>query len=239
MNGTIALVGSGEYLPVMESIDRHLLASSPAHGRAPRVVCLSTAAGREGQAAIDRWNRMGLEHFQRLGAQVSMPEIVDRASADDPRWETAFEGVDLIYFSGGDPLYLLETLRGTRTWLASQTAWKRGAVYAGCSAGAMILAQQVPDFRFAGLRSRDAFQVLPAAYVLPHFDRMRGVWSAITFGLRRALGPDRYILGIDENTAVVGVAGGPWKVMGQGRAHLVWSDRQGEYQAGQEFELPA
>ena len=40
MNGLIALVGSGEYLPVMNDIDRTLLASVSANGRIPRVVCL-------------------------------------------------------------------------------------------------------------------------------------------------------------------------------------------------------
>ncbi len=32
------MVGSGEYLPVMDDVDRHLLALVNANGRAPRVV---------------------------------------------------------------------------------------------------------------------------------------------------------------------------------------------------------
>ena len=45
----LALVGSGEYLPRMEPVDRRLLASLP---DAPRVVCLPTAAGTEGSKRI-------------------------------------------------------------------------------------------------------------------------------------------------------------------------------------------
>ena len=52
MNGTLALVGSGEYLPPMESVDRCLLSrlTGPA-----RVACLPTAAGREGAERIEYW----------------------------------------------------------------------------------------------------------------------------------------------------------------------------------------
>ena len=173
MNGLIALVGAGEYLPVMNEIDRHLLASVDTNGRAPRVVCLPTAAGQEGEASVDRWQRMGLEHFQALDAEVTPAHIIDRESADDPQWEAALENADLIYFSGGNPMYLYETMQGSRAWTAAQKAWERGAVYAGCSAGAMILAQRVPNFRAVGLTSMDAFKVVPAAFVIPHFGRGR------------------------------------------------------------------
>ena len=239
MNGLIALVGSGEYLPVMNDIDRTLLASVSANGRIPRVVCLPTAAGKEGQASIARWSSMGLEHFSELGAQVSAPAVIDRASADDPQWQPLLAQADLVYFSGGDPMYLFETMQGSRAWEAAREAWARGAVYAGCSAGAMILAQKVPDFRTAGLRSREAFQVLPATFVLPHFDRMRGLWSAFFRGLRRQLKDGQFILGVDENTAMVGKLGAAWRVMGQGQAHLIWAHRRQDYAAGQEFSLPA
>jgi cyanophycinase len=239
MNGLIALVGSGEYLPVMDVVDRHLLDAGPANGRSPNVVCMPTAAGLEGQASIARWSHMGLEHFQKLGANASAPAIIDRESADDPQWEPLIEKADLIYFSGGNPMYLYETLLGSQAWNAAQKSWKRGAVFAGCSAGAMILAQKVPNFRFAGLKAVDGFQVLPATYVLPHFDRMRGLWSAFFYGLRRQLGKDEYVLGIDENTALVGKLNGVWQVIGRGSAHLIWADHQQDYAAGQEVSLPA
>lgn len=239
MNGLIALVGSGEYLPVMNDIDRFLLASVSANGRAPRVVCLPTAAGKEGHASIARWSDMGLEHFSELGAQVSAPAIIDRASADDPQWQSLLAQADLVYFSGGNPLYLFETMQGSRAWQSAREAWARGAVYAGCSAGAMILAQRVPDFRTAGLKSREAFQVLPATFILPHFDRMRGLWSAFFHGLRRQLKDDRFMLGVDEKTALVGSLGGTWQTMGQGQVHLIWARHQQDYAAGQEFSLPA
>lgn len=237
MNGLITLVGSGEYLSVMNEIDSHLLASVNTNGRTPRVVCMPTAAGQEGDASVNRWLGMGVEHFQTLGAEVTPARIIDRKSADDPVWEEALENADLIYFSGGNPMYLYETMLGSRAWNAAQKAWERGAVYAGCSAGAMILAQRVPNFRAAGLTSMEAFQVIPATFVIPHFDRMRGLWSAYLFGVRRQLKDNQFILGVDENTALVGTLNGTWQVMGQGQAHIITRNDQQDFTAGKTVEL--
>ncbi|MBN1451357.1 MAG: Type 1 glutamine amidotransferase-like domain-containing protein [Anaerolineales bacterium] len=234
MNGLIALVGAGEYLPIMNDVDRHLLASVKTNGHAPRVVCLPTAAGQEGDESVDRWLSMGLQHFSALGAEVTPARIIDRESADDPGWESALENADLVYFSGGNPMYLYETMKGSRAWNTAQKAWENGAVYAGCSAGAMILAQRVPNFRAVGLTSLQAFQIIPATFFIPHFDRMRGLWSAYLFGVRRQLKKAQFILGVDENTALVGMLDGTWQVMGQGQAHIITRDSQQDFSAGEE-----
>ena len=59
--GPIALVGSGEFLPQMEEVDRYLLA-----GRPPRAAFLPTAAGQEGPASVSRWLALGREHYERF-----------------------------------------------------------------------------------------------------------------------------------------------------------------------------
>jgi cyanophycinase len=168
---------------------------------------------------------------------VTAARIIDRESADDSQWEPVLENADLIYFSGGNPMYLYETMQGSCAWIAAQKAWMRGAVYAGCSAGAMILAQKVPNFRAAGLTSLDAFRILPATFVIPHFDRMRGLWSAYLFGVRRQLKNNQFILGVDEDTALVGKLDGTWQVMGQGQAHIITRDGQQDFAAGEEVNL--
>src|SRR6202011_4068274 len=68
MHGPIALVGSGEYLPQMDSIDR-LLLEHVGEGSA-RVVVLATAAGLEAPASPQRWSRMRVQHFALLGARA-------------------------------------------------------------------------------------------------------------------------------------------------------------------------
>ena len=232
MNGLIALLGAGEYLQVVDPIDRYLLQSLNLNGRKAHVVCLPTAAGREGDGSITRWSRMGIDHFERLGAEPLALRIIDRESADDPQYEPVLESADIIYFSGGDPGYLYQTLQGSRAWAAAQKAWDRGAIYAGCSAGAMILAQRLPNIRMAGMNHTGAFGILPAAFVLPHYDAMPAVFKPMVLAVRRSLKEDQFVLGIDENTALVGRLGGEWQVMGEGKVHVIRRKTQSTYVSG-------
>lgn len=233
MNGLIAMVGAGEYLSVMNDVDRHLLASVKVNGRAPRVVCLPTAAGQEGSESVGRWSRMGVEHFKALGADVAAIPIIDKDSANDPQYEKLLESADLIYFSGGSPNYLFQTMNGSRAWAAAQKAWERGAVYAGCSAGAMILAKQIPNFRLPGSKPAEGFGVVPAAFVFPHFDAIPGPFKVMVNFLRGGLKEKELALGVDENTALVGKTGGEWKVMGKGKVHLLTHKSALTFSAGE------
>ena len=116
MNGLISLAGSGEYLPAMDEIDSYLLANCGANGRKPRVVCMATAAGQEGDESINRWSKMGIEHFTRLNTDVQALRVIDTETANDPVHAKAVEEADLIYFSGGSPRYLFDTLNGSLVW---------------------------------------------------------------------------------------------------------------------------
>lgn len=235
MNGLINLVGSGEYLPVMQDVDRYLLDSLALNGRKPRVACLPTAAGREGESSVNRWLTMGARHFEGLGAEVSPVRIINRETANDPQWEPLLESADLIYFSGGDPGYLYETLKDTCAWNAAQRAWQRGAIYAGCSAGAMILGQRIPGFRIIGMQ--EGFGIVPATYIVPHFDAIPAVWKPIVYGLQRQLKKGERMIGIDEDTALIGKLGGEWLVKGKGQVHIFTGDGKTNYADGEALSL--
>jgi cyanophycinase len=238
MNGLVALVGSGEYLPVMDDVDRFLLANCGAFGRTPRVVCLPTAAGQEGEQSWGHWMRMGQEHFRRLGADVSTLPVIDRASADDPQYASILEAADLIYCSGGNPLYLFETLSDSRAWEATQKALERGAVYAGCSAGAMILAKEIPNFRAVALMNVPAFGFLSARMIFPHFDRWKVMRGAMLNLLRRHLVVGEYALGVDEETALVGRLNSPeWCVMGRQTVSIITKGGIRVYKSGENVLL--
>jgi len=238
MNALIALLGSGEYLPVMNDTDRYLLANCDADGRTPRVVCLPTAAGQEGEESVGRWMRMGEEHFRALGADVVSLHLTNRAEADDPALATQIEQADLIYFSGGKPHYLYETMHGSQAWEAIQKATGRGAVLAGCSAGAMFIGEFLPDFRSFGLRQNRVFGLLPRSHIFPHFDRMLA-WRSVTIPMLQPLIPaDEYVLGLDEDTALVGKLGSEWTVMGRQSVYLITKNEVKTYSVGQTVILP-
>jgi cyanophycinase len=211
----------------MNDVDRYLLDSLKITGRQPRVVCLPTAAGKEGEQSVNRWSNMGIQHFNKLGADVQALPIIDRASADDVQYESILENADLIYFSGGDPGYLYETLKDTCAWYAANRAWTRGAIYAGCSAGAMILANRMPSFRLAGTQA--GFGIVPAEFIVPHFDAIPAIWKPVVFALQKQLRNGQCMIGVDEDTALVGSLGGEWKTMGTSQVHVYSKDQKRSY----------
>lgn len=238
MNGLIALVGSGEYLPVMDDVDRFLLSHCGADGHLPRVVCLPTAAGQEGEQSWGRWMRMGEQHFRNLGAQVDALPVIDRATAENAQYASVLEVADLVYFSGGSPQYLFESLNGTLVWQAALKAWERGAVYAGCSAGAMILGREIPNFRPVARKNVSAFGLLPARMVFPHFDRWKLMRGAMLTPLRHNLKDGEYALGVDEDTALIGRLDDPrWTVMGRQTVSLIRKSTVQVFNSGEHMIL--
>jgi len=235
MNGLIALVGSGEYLPVMEETDRYLLGSLNVNGRTPCVVCLPTAAGQEGNESVNRWSRMGVTHFEKLGADVTALRIINKETANDPKHQSVLENADFIYFSGGNPQYLHDTLKDSLAWTAMQKAWNCGAVYAGCSAGAMILAKRIPSFRL--FNTVEGFGLVPAQYVFPHFDAVPAMFKPLISALTSKLKKGERMIGVDEDTALVGKPGGEWKVMGKSRVHIFTAKGKETFTSGQILSL--
>lgn len=233
---SITLLGSGEYLPIMNEIDARLLARAGHH--TPRVVCFPTAAGQEGEESVSRWMRMGVEHFTRLGAEVRALPIIDRASASDPQWLEPIATADLVYFSGGDPLYLHRTLVDTPAWDAVQRALSRGAQYAGCSAGAMVTGQQVPNVRALRRELHPAFGLVSAQVIMPHFDKFKVFRPMLVPQVQKELG-DGFALGIDEDTALLGAAEVEGEVMGAGTVSVITARAVTVYRAGARVPFPS
>ena len=203
----------------------------------PRVAILPTASYPDGEAVFDRWAAMGVAHFGGLGAEVEPVLVRARASADDTGFAQAVGEADLIYLSGGKPGYLLEALEGSAVGRAIAAAHERGAVLAGCSAGAMVLAGHTFDFRVRvlpwPLKWRSGLAFAPGVSVLPHYDAWPEPMSALV-ALQAPRGS--VVLGIDEDTAVIG-RDGAWQVHGAARV-TVWRGRRRErHRAGEVFTV--
>jgi cyanophycinase len=221
--GPVALVGAGEFLPGMVEIDRELLASI---GRArPRVVVLPTASAPDGDEVFRRWADMGVAHFEALGAEVEPVLARDREGGDDEAAIQAIGEADLVYLSGGKPQFLLDVLTDSRLGWALADAHDRGAIIAGCSAGAMVLGGRLPRARRRflpfPLRWSDGLGLAPGVAVLPHYDAWPEPMTAL-LALQAPSGVD--VVGIDEHTALVG-RDGAWQVHGPGRV-TVWQGRR-------------
>ncbi len=209
----LALVGSGEYLPAMELVDRELIRRL---AEPPRVVCLPTAAGQEGPERIGYWSRLGVEHFTRLGAQVQALPVIDQASAHDSELARTVAGANFVYLSGGKPSYLYQTLAGSPVWAAIESVLARGGLLAGCSAGAMIMGEKILGFPVLNLKP--GFNFLPGIVIMPHFDEIPQNLRTLVHTLT---GPKRTLVGIEGNTALV-VTEARLEVLGSGGV-TVWN----------------
>lgn len=225
--GPIALVGSGEYLPVMAEIEKNLIS-----GRGNKYVQIPTAAAEEGERSLNYWRDLGIAQATRLGVEPVPLLITDRTSANDDNLVKQIEGAGLIYMSGGNPHYLANTLRETRVWQAIYDAWLNGAALAGCSAGAMAIANHIPELRTFSKSTTSGLGILPHVRVLPHFDRM---FMNILGRLKHD--KEIVVLGIDENTALVGGLD-EWEVQGLGSVWVFFEGEKEQFKAGQKLELP-
>jgi len=240
MPGPVALVGAGEFLAPMAEFDRGLLAST---GRPrPRVVILPTASAPDGEATFRAWAEMGVDHFGSLGAEVEPVLVRTAAEGHDAAALQAVGEADLVYLSGGHPRHLVEVLVSSPLGASLARAHARGAVIAGCSAGAMALVGRTMDFRRIPkarmpmpfpVRWTSGLALVDGVAVIPHYDAWPEVLSALLV-LQAPRGG--VVLGIDEDTAVVGVNGG-WQVHGAGRVTVWRGLRRERFRRGEAFRL--
>jgi cyanophycinase len=245
-SGPIALVGSGEYLPQMEDVDRLLLSHVGGTSASPRVVVLPTAAGLEEPGSPRRWAQLGVRHFTKLGARTDAANILVREDAFDERWLPLLERADLIYFSGGSPRHVVETFADSPAWEVLRARHAAGAVMAGCSAGAMAFGRVTLQPRRlwgAGSLPSDtwypALNLVPNVVVLPHFDRWMSRMSQSTVQqLAASLPPEVTLVGVDEDTALVTFDGEGWHVKGrQGVSVIDTEHGEIRYAHGDSIEL--
>lgn len=229
--GPIALVGSGEYLPVMLNVESALI-----EGRAPKYVQIPTAAAPEGAASLAHWVELGRKQAERMNVEHAPVLIRDHDEANKPEVAELIKGAGLIYLSGGNPTFLSNTLRNSLAWEEIVSAWRDGAALAGCSAGAMAIADYIPTLRLPTHTETRGLGLLSHIRVLPHFDRM---FSHVPDFFARFLQVPEgvHVLGIDEDTAVIG---GPteWTVQGEKSAWLFVDGHRVEYPPGTSFATP-
>jgi cyanophycinase len=228
VTGTVALVGAGEYLPEILPVDKKLL--ELVNGT-PHVAVVPTASAPDGEGVPERWARMGVEHFAELGVTAEPVMLLNRTDAENADIAARLANANFIYFSGGKPRYLLETLKGTISWQAILDVFAARGIIAGCSAGAMVLGGEVFDFPQIW-RTIPALGLVPGIAVIPHFDELPSLMvGTITRGKRK-----KTVVGIDGATALVG-SGHQWMVYGRGSVTVFTKNGKQRYTEGEVVSL--
>lgn len=238
MNGSLALVGSGEYLPAMAAFEKSLLDDGIKNGKQNLYIQIPTAAAQESSSRMAYWKELGEKQAISIGATPLFLPIYTRADAQNISFANQINNAGLIYMSGGDPHYLATTLLDTPVWQSIVSNWQSGGSLAGCSAGAMVLSSQIPNFRLSRSLPTPGLNLLPNIRVIPHFNKFFK-WIPESAAKILMHVPDESILiGIDELTAIVKRGGeDEWQVEGQAKLHLLKGLAKGELGNGQRIKF--
>ena len=238
MNGSLALIGSGEYLPAMAAFEKSLLDDAIALGKAPTYIQIPTAAGKESADRLDYWKQLGAAQAQRIGVNSIHLPIYSREDAFNQVHVDAINNSALMYMSGGDPHHLATTLIDTPLWSAILSNWASGASLAGCSAGAMVLSSQIPNFRLTKNPPTQGLNLLPNIRVIPHFNKFFRWIPESAAKVLLHVPSDAILIGVDEMTAIVKRAGADhWVVVGDAKVHILKGLPDQVLHDGQEIDL--
>ncbi len=219
----IALVGGNEFRRECDAMDRALI--ERLGGPGAQIAILPTAATNENPYVA---GENGARHFRRLGIRADKLMIVDEDSANDAGLFGLLEDYAGLYFTSGDPIYLRDTLLGSKTWEAVRAVEARGGLIAGSSAGAMMLGERL--WQFDGWT--EGLGLAPGLAVLPHHATLAARWNAPA--MAAALPAGVTLVGIDEATALLLPEA---RVLGIGQVTVYGPGEPRAYGPGAEVEL--
>ena len=243
----IILVGSGEFTPSMYEVDKFLISQFQ---KKIKVMIVPTAAGKEKD--YKKWILNGKEHFDTLNTESLGVDIVKREDAFKDDYIKLLDEVDFVYFSGGDPIYLLNTLKDTPFLNAVIERYKNNKVIiAGSSAGAMMMGSFIPSNLFRNLITMKGLNIewnksldLLNFIVIPHFDRFSEILNSNILGSKYlktkfiSSTKENMMIGIDEDTVLVSKDGVEFKVLGKSYVHIFTQNSDDkEYKPGDMFKI--
>ena len=238
MHGSLALVGSGEYLPAMAEFEKSLLEDGIKNGKENIYIQIPTAAAQESTSRLEYWKDLGQKQALAIGAKPLFLPIYTRDDALNMSFVNQISNGALIYMSGGDPHYLANTLIDTPIWQAIVKNWQSGGSLAGCSAGAMVLSSQIPNFRLSRVEPTTGLNLIPNIRVIPHFNKFFKWIPESAAKLLMHVPDDSILIGIDELTAIVKRGGSDfWQVYGQAKLHILKGSPEAQFSHGQEIRF--
>ncbi len=223
----LVLLGGG---PAGSAIVAQALSLAGGAGARVAILPLASDHPEQASAAYRRYlDAFGVQSFGLLSPT--------KASAASPAVLREEASADLLFFPGGDQRRLVSALAGTPLLGAVFDAWRRGAVVAGTSAGAMpwgdtYIANGTSQGAFADAFDRDAqgrpgleleggLRLVDDLLVDTHFDEDQRLGRLL---LAEAATPSATAIGIDGGTAAI-LTGQTVHVLGAGAVTVLEAPR--------------
>ena len=167
----------------------------------------------------------GAAYFSKLGADASALMVLNKADANDATLCSVVDTADLVYLTGGSPIYLLDSLKNSRLVERIEDSLERGAVLVGSSAGAMVMGGWMRDREWTR-----ALELVPNILMLPHHENADP--ETVSRELTGSTPDGAVVLGIDART---GILSGPdgWTVLGVGGVTVYVGGEWQRYEAGE------
>ena len=219
ISGKIVLVGGDEFTQGCELMDSALLEMlSP---NKPRITVIPTAAAHEnpGKAGSN-----GISYFSNLQADVSQLMVLTDSEANDEKFLQPIDNTDVIYFTGGDPQYLLKILSGSLFLKKILKAIGNGVYVIGSSAGAMVLGTYMWHTKWS-----KCLGIVKNIAVLPHHENADP--TLVYEKLYKYVNQDLILLGIDSKTCAV-KGTDKWEVLGNGGIIIYRKDGWTKFESG-------
>ena len=192
-----------------------------AGGRKSRIVIIPTASSVPDEV-VEVYSTV----FSRLGSpQIDTVNPANRSDSNDERLRDLVDNATGIFLSGGNQLKLSQLIVGTPLGAALLSAYERGAVVAGTSAGASIMSQFMISMGEEGVTPRQrssqltaGLGLIPGVIVDQHFDQRARYGRLLSLV---ASSPNLLGMGIDEDTAAEITDGTVLTVVGSGAVFVV------------------
>lgn len=212
VRGTLVIIGGAEDKNGDCVILRRFV--ELAGGKEARLALITSATSRP-QIVGESYSRL----FKEIGAQeVSVLNVTNRQDANHPAAYETVTAATGIFFTGGDQLRITSLLGGTRLDEAFRRAYQEGAIIAGTSAGASAMSEtMITEGMETEAPQKNSVQMAPGLGLIrevvvdQHFAQRGRLGRLLT-----AVAQHPYMLGvgIDEDTAIVVLPGGVFKVIG-------------------------
>jgi cyanophycinase len=190
------------------------------------VVVLPTASAYERpDKVVDRC----VTWFEGLGVDVRPVMVLNRRDAQDDAHVKAVKGAAFVYLSDGSPLHLRSVLKESQLLAVLAGGYRNGSVLAASGAGATVLGDPMVDPRggayTVGLGLVSNLAIFPYHGSAADHLRQRSI---------ELLAEHAILAGVDEHTALVRPADGPWRAIGAGTVTLY---SEGQVQSHHDSEI--